>query len=430
MTFTVCKNLERTTLSKTKDVFTPQGRQRVMMGYYPRIMVLHNLDDIRREMALFGITQQSQELEASKSLAAMLKIEKLPPKKAKAIVDSAKAVGISTYLKVDGRQADAQLLIVGSLDKLHSLALKLADPSFYALLGKQIHEMLHDCNHHDFKLHCGAYTLNVGQRTHVMGVLNVTPDSFSDGGKYLNPDNAIAHAKELVAQGADIIDIGGESSRPGSEPITVEEELDRILPVLEGLLDEVAVPLSVDTYKAQVAEAALRLGAHIINDISGLRFDPDMAPLIAQYGVPVVIMHIRGTPQNMQQHPSYTSLMGEITEYLQQGIELACTAGINPEQIIIDPGIGFGKTVDHNLHIINRLSELKCLGKPIMVGTSRKSFIGQVLGAAPEQRQAGTAASVSCAISKGAHIVRVHDVASMVRVARLTDAIKNASPDN
>ncbi len=400
------------------------------MGYYPQIMVIHNLDDICHEMEVFGITHKYQAAEAPKSLTATLKIENLSPKKAKTIADSAKAAKTSAYLKTNGRQTDSQLLIIGSLDKLCRLAAQLAGSASQAALGKQIKAALDNYNRRDFNLHGDAYTLNLSQRTHIMGVLNVTPDSFSDGGKYLEPDKAIVHAKELVAEGADIIDIGGESSRPGSEPISAAEELARILPVLQGLIAEIPVPISIDTYKAQVAEAALRLGAHMINDISGLRFDPDMAPLIAKYKVPVIIMHIKGTPQNMQQNPTYKSLMGEITEYLQQGITLACTAGINPEQIIIDPGIGFGKTVKHNLQIINRLSALKCLGKPIMVGTSRKSFIGQVLDLPPERRQAGTAASVSCAILNGAHIVRVHDVAGMAQVARLTDAIRQAPIGN
>lgn len=342
------------------------------MGDYPQIMVIHNPDDVCREMEMMGISHKAPKEAAHRSQNIALKIDSFPSQKAKALVDNAQAS-------------------------------------------------------RDFSLHCGHYTLNLSQRTHVMGVLNVTPDSFSDGGVYLEPAKAIAHAKQLAAGGADIIDIGGESSRPGSAPITPEEELKRILPVLRVLLQEIPVPISIDTYKAKVAEAALEQGAHIINDISGLRFDPDMAPLIARYGVPVVIMHIKGTPRDMQQNPVYESLMGEIIGYLKQSIQLAHEAGIDPEQIVIDPGIGFGKTVQHNLQIINRLSELKVLGKPVLVGTSRKSFIGQVLKLPPGERGQGTAASVSCAIMNGAHIVRVHDVAGMARVAKLTDAITRAS---
>jgi dihydropteroate synthase len=278
----------------------------------------------------------------------------------------------------------------------------------------------------DFVLRCGSYTLNLGRRTHIMGVLNVTPDSFSDRKHFLEPAAAILHAKRMEAEGADIIDIGAESSRPGSEPVSVREELSRLIPVLRELVNEVAVPISIDTYKAKVAEAALDSGAHMINDISGLHFDPDMASVVARYKAAVVVMHIKGTPKDMQCKPVYDNLVQEIIDYLDQSLALADEAGIDPEQIIVDPGIGFGKTVRHNLQIINRLSEFKVLGKPILIGTSRKSFIGRVLGLPVEQREEGTAASVSCSILNGANIVRVHDVAKMARVAKLTDAIKQA----
>jgi dihydropteroate synthase len=228
----------------------------------------------------------------------------------------------------------------------------------------------------------------------------------------------------MAVQGADIIDIGGESTRPGAEPLTEEEELRRIIPVIERLAAESTTPISVDTYKASVAKTALKAGASLVNDISGLRFSPDMANVVADHGAALAIMHIKGTPRNMQQNPVYADVVGEVLQYLEEGIEIALKAGVDRGKILIDPGIGFGKTPEHNLTLLNRLSEFRVLGRPILIGTSRKRFIGTVLDIpAPEQRIEGTAATVALAIERGAQMVRVHDVAQMVRVARMTDAI-------
>lgn len=276
----------------------------------------------------------------------------------------------------------------------------------------------------DYKLNCKGRILDLGSRTHVMGILNVTPDSFSDGGRYFDEGRAVEHARQMAAQGADIIDIGGESTRPGAEPLSEEEELRRVIPVIRRLKQEIDLPVSIDTYKSRVADEALKAGACIVNDISGLRFSPDMARVVADHGAALVIMHIKGTPRDMQQNPVYRDVIGEITEYLSEGIEIAVKAGVDREKIVIDPGIGFGKTLEHNLIIMNRLSEFRALGRPILIGTSRKRFIGMVLEQnEPEQRIEGTAATVALAIERGASIVRVHDVDRMVRVARMTDAI-------
>lgn len=262
------------------------------------------------------------------------------------------------------------------------------------------------------------------KRTLIMGILNVTPDSFSDGGMFLDKDAAVRHGLEMVEQGADIIDIGGESSRPGSEPVSAQQEIERVVPVIEELGKKTNKLISIDTYKSATAKAALDVGASIINDISGMAFDPNMKQLAAKYRCPVVIMHIKGAPRDMQKDLSYNDLMGEIICYLKDRMVEAIQAGVDEEQIIIDPGIGFGKTADHNLEILRRLSELKCLGRPILVGTSRKATIGHVLGGLPtEDRLEGTAATVAIAISQGAGIVRVHDVKEMTLVARMTDAI-------
>ncbi|MDZ7330834.1 MAG: dihydropteroate synthase [candidate division KSB1 bacterium] len=274
-----------------------------------------------------------------------------------------------------------------------------------------------------YKLSVGAKTLDLSARTHIMGILNVTPDSFSDGGEYFEPDRAIARGMELARQGADIIDVGAESTRPGAEPISAEEEIARLLPVIRGLANLVDVPISVDTYKAPVAEAALHAGANMINDISGLRFDPDMKFVVARFQVPVVLMHIKGQPKNMQQDPHYDDVIGEICDYLAESIEMALAAGIPRDRIIIDPGIGFGKRLMDNYEIIRRLKEFSRLECPILVGPSRKSFIGKVLNLPPDQRLEGTIAAVVVAIQNGAHIIRVHDVLPMVRACQIADRL-------
>jgi len=261
-----------------------------------------------------------------------------------------------------------------------------------------------------------------------MGILNVTPDSFSDGGRYFDKASAIRRAYEMVEEGADIIDVGGESTRPGSEPVPLQEEIDRTIPVIEEISKKIKVPVSIDTYKAEVARRALDAGASIVNDISGLRFDPEMPKVVSQYKVPVVIMHIKGTPNDMQANPIYEALIPEITDYFRESIRLAVESGITEDKIIIDPGIGFGKTFDHNLEIIKNLREFTLLEKPLLVGVSRKAFIGKILGDAPvSERLEGSEAAAAISILNGANIIRVHDVKEMKKVALVADAIKRMS---
>jgi len=277
-----------------------------------------------------------------------------------------------------------------------------------------------------FTLRCGSATLEIGQRTLVMGIVNVTPDSFSDGGQFLHPARAIEHGLALAEAGADILDIGGESTRPGSEPVDAETECARVLPVIAALARQATVPVSIDTSKAIVARRALDAGAAILNDVTALRGDPGMAAAAADSGAPLVLMHMRGTPRTMQQAPHYDDLMGEVTGYLRKAMARAVAAGVSEEQIVVDPGLGFGKTLGHNLELVRRLGELRSLGRPILVGPSRKSMIGQVLGVPAHQRLHGTAALVALAVARGAHIVRVHDVAAMSHVARMADAVVEA----
>jgi len=257
-----------------------------------------------------------------------------------------------------------------------------------------------------------------------MGVLNVTPDSFSDAGKFFDKVKAIEHANDMARDGADIIDIGGESTRPGASDLSVEEELDRILPVIEHVVKQIEIPISIDTRKSKVAEASIRAGAKIVNDISGLRHDPQMASIVAKYGAVLIVMHIKGEPRDMQLNPTYKNLIKEVISFLKESIDIAKRAGVHEDNLIIDPGIGFGKTVEHNLEILNRLDEFKILNLPICIGTSRKSFIGRVLDISePEERLFGSLATCAVAIMKGASLLRVHDVKETVQVARMTDSI-------
>lgn len=274
-----------------------------------------------------------------------------------------------------------------------------------------------------------------GTRTYVMGILNITPDSFSGDGLAATGEvvaAALAQARLFAAAGADILDVGGESTRPGAEAVSATEEQARVLPVIQALAVELDVPISIDTYKTEVAAAALDAGAHLVNDVWGLRGDPQLAPLVAERGVPIILMHNRSNPANAELRDllggryvgvEYINLLEDIKRELLESVELAHKAGIQDENIILDPGIGFGKTVEQNLELINRCGELRELGYPLLAGPSRKSFIGYTLDLPPEQRVEGTAAAVAVAITRGVDLVRVHDVEQLVRVVKITDAI-------
>lgn len=279
-----------------------------------------------------------------------------------------------------------------------------------------------------FRLRLRSGVLSLGERTLVMGVLNVTPDSFSDGGKFLDAKRAVEHALKMQRDGADLLDIGAESTRPGSEPISAGEELRRLLPVLDGLRGRLKIPISVDTQKAAVAEIALGAGAQILNDISGLRSDPRLAKVAARYGAPLILMHMRGNPRTMQKGPFARDVLQDVIGGLRRAIATGRKAGMAKSQMVIDPGIGFGKSFAQNYELLANLPELAKLGYPVMVGTSRKGFLGASLAkkgkpAPPDERIWATAASVAASILNGAHIVRVHEVAEMVQVARVSDAL-------
>ena len=270
---------------------------------------------------------------------------------------------------------------------------------------------------------CKKGVLRLSERTHVMGILNRTPDSFSDGGIFTDDDTAMRHIERMAKEGADIIDIGGESTRPGSKGVGLTEELKRVVPIIKKAQANMDVPISVDTRRSEVAEAALEAGASMVNDITALRHDAGMKHVVARHRAPVILMHMKGTPETMQARPEYDDVIAEVISYLAGSIEEAKAAGIPEEKIIVDPGIGFGKTAAHNLFIIKELKRFKVFDRPILIGTSRKSFIGGVLKSEVGDRLMGTAASVAAGILNGANMIRVHDVGEMVEVARLTDAI-------
>jgi len=334
--------------------------------------------------------------------------------------------GLPKVLRGAARDADA-VLLSGSGDELQALSTALnGRGGELAEVGRALSSGLSAWGGTPEPIDIGRRRFEWGRRTYLMGILNVTPDSFSAGGRYHHPAAAVAAGERRAGEGADLIDIGGESTRPGSEPVSVEKELNRVLPVIERLSKLVDVPLSVDTTKAAVAEAAVRAGASLVNDISGLRFDPEMAPTVARLGGPVCLMHIQGVPRTMQREVGYQDLMAEVLEYLEGSLELARQAGIAPQKLLVDPGIGFGKTAGHNLFLLRNLRQLRALGCPLLVGASRKSFIGKVTGSEIGHRLPGSLAMLAAAIQAGADVVRVHDVSESVAAARMMDAVAHA----
>ena len=387
---------------------------------------MHNLSaadpaGVREELAKIGADHAGAVLMEAKALHRLIKIYDLSPKQANIIKQEMLGKGgdaAVTRGTVDSSVEKTDVLMMGTEKQYRAVIKKLRmQPFGLTRLAGQLEDILNNLRGRKTRvLECRGKKITLGGRTLVMGILNITPDSFSDGGKFDDPETALAHARRMEAEGADIIDLGGESTRPGYVPVGLEEELDRVLPVLRALVHEVKVPVSIDTTKAEVARRALAEGAHIVNDQWALRADPGLAPLCAQYGVPLVMMH-------NQRDTEYRDLMGDMVRYFEESIQVAVSAGVPRDSIIIDPGIGFGKTVEQNIEVMRRMRELDCLGLPVLLGTSRKSLIGKTLQLPSEQRVEGTGATVALGIVNGADIVRVHDVKEMVRVARMTDAM-------
>jgi dihydropteroate synthase len=332
--------------------------------------------------------------------------------------------GLTLHTQTRAGQKD-DLLVVGRIQEVEAFANALSSSGqpTAALALEMLNQLARTYPRTYHTLACGGKTLDFSVKTGIMGILNVTPDSFSDGGRYLHPQAAVDRAYQMVEEGVDIIDIGGQSSRPGSYPVSEADEAGRVLPVVEAVAKSVSAIISVDTYRAGIARAALDLGAHLINDISALRFDPALLTVVAERRVPLILMHMKGMPRDMQLNPSYDALIDEVFAFLRERLGVAQAGGIPAEHLLIDPGIGFGKGARHNLELLRKLCHFRVLGRPMVVGTSRKSFIGRILGTEVHERLEGTAATVAAAILHGVDIVRVHDVQPMVRVARVLDAM-------
>lgn len=394
-----------------------------------RYLHITNASEAIHQMKKVGVDPTGIKLMERKSLHFNLKVEGIDPRTANLLKQEMLSLGGD--VAVDGRGLDCSTqqtdaLIMGTQKHFEKLILKLGQYPDLQSLGQSIKETIRNISKIQFAIRCRKKTLSLGKRTLLMGVLNVTPDSFSDGGLFFDKENAIAHGIRMFEEGADIIDIGGESTRPGSKPLELEEELRRIIPVIESLSKKVEVPISIDTYKSAVAQRAIEAGAEIINDISGLRFDPSLAQVAARENTPLVLMHIRGTPETMQKDIYYESLFSEILHYLKGSIQMAESAGVDPQQIIVDPGIGFGKTAEDNFLIIKNLYEFRILGKPILLGTSRKSFIGKILNEAAGGRLEGTLSSIAIGVLNGAHVIRSHDVLQAKKAITVADAIRLA----
>jgi dihydropteroate synthase len=392
-----------------------------------RVLVADGPDAVLRELRRTGCSDEGARIMLPKGSVRLVHLRAVPAPAATLLKQEMLSAGgdAAIHWEVISCGVDAtDVVLVGTEGQLGTACAKLRRAPFgLPATGEAILDTLWRYADGEYSLHCGPHTLVLGQKTYIMGILNATPDSFSGDGLAGNLDALVRQAEAMLADGADILDVGGESTRPGAEEVPLAEELRRVLPTVRALAP-LGVPVSVDTYKSTVAGEALAAGATIVNDISGLRFDPAMAGVAAAAGVPVVIMHIKGTPRTMQKNPEYADLMGEVCAYLEESTALALAAGIPRDQVVLDPGFGFGKTVAHNLELIRRLRELRSYGQPVLMGTSRKSTIGTVLGGLPpEERLEGTAATVALSIQHGADIVRVHDVKAMARVARMTDAI-------
>ncbi|MFA4858528.1 MAG: dihydropteroate synthase [Candidatus Margulisiibacteriota bacterium] len=332
-----------------------------------------------------------------------------------------------SYGTVNWSERATDVLVTGNRRMFEELFKKLALHQFgLPCLSGQIKIALDNYCGFPAAIKIGSRRFDFKKRAYIMGILNVTPDSFSDGGKFLEIGAAVAQALQMQSAGADLIDVGGESTRPGSEPVSVKEEICRVVPVIRALKKVLRIPVSIDTYKAAVADAALIAGAAMVNDISGLRFDKKMARVVAQAKVPVCVMHILGRPKNMQKNPAYRDLISEIYGALKESVAIGESAGILGEKIIVDPGLGFGKQVADNFEILRRLKEFKGLGQPILAGPSRKSFIGAVLNLPPAERDAGTVAAVAAAVFGGANIIRVHAVGLMRQVIKVAERIGTA----
>jgi dihydropteroate synthase len=396
-----------------------------------KIIKINNLGEAVVIFQKIGVDPYGIEAMAPKTLNINILLKDKPCKIANIIKQEMLSIGGDAAVargSIACSIASTDVLIMGTLKQISALIKKIEKQPFgLNIIAQDILEILKNNRQNQYILKTSQREIILGKKTIVMGILNVTPDSFSDGGLFYNHKNAVDRGLQIIDEGADIIDIGGESSRPEAQSVDAKIELERVIPIIEKLVKKTNTPISIDTTKAKVARPALASGAEIVNDISALSGDKKMARTVSDAGAAVILMHMRGNPQSMQKNNLvYDDLMGEIISYLKTSSEKAISAGVDKNCLVIDPGIGFGKTAEDNYKIIKNLSELKGLGIPIMIGPSRKSFIGKVIGGKPHERIEGTAATVAAAIINGSQIIRVHDVAAMKKVCAVTDAIVSA----
>jgi dihydropteroate synthase len=394
----------------------------------PYVLAFKSSEDLVSEFKKIGVDWGGVGIMAPKGISRIVKVSPIRSFSANILKQEMLSLGGDVALSRDsitGKAKKTACLIIGNSSQISHLIEKLKHQPFgLDLIGQEVKVALKNFEEKRSVLDLSGKKIRLGNHTLVMGIINATPDSFSgDGIVALDPQEACEFALTMVRDGADILDIGGESSRPGSRRISAKEEIRRVLPIFKKISKKIRVPLSIDTTKSEVAHAALDAGASIVNDISALRSDRKMARLAARYKAAVVLMHMKGTPATMQKAPCYDDVMHEIMSFLQERMDRALDAGIPRERIIVDPGIGFGKELGHNLEILRRLSDLKSLGRPVLIGLSRKRFIGSILDADIRNRAWGTAAALGLAIAGGANIVRVHDVREMKQVVKLTDTV-------
>lgn len=413
------------------------SRKMTLFNNAIKVLSISRAEDLATVMRGLKVDPYGIKIMLPKGLQHIIRINSLPGISANILKQELLSLGGECALPkgaLTARNKKTDCLLIATMAQYSSLIEKLKKQPFdLKKISADIAGVLENYTREEFPLKLGRYRMDTGKSARIMGIVNATPDSFSGDGLYRNPiakwenkrlDYLVEYAVKQVRDGADILDIGGESSRPQAAPVSLKDELARTIPLIKILAKRIKAPISIDTRKPEVARAALDNGAVMVNDITGLR-DPKMAGIISRYNAACVIMHMKGTPRTMQKAPAYRSLIDEILDFLSRSVEQAQQAGVKPDKIVIDPGIGFGKTTAHNLEILKRLAEFKSLGKPIMIGASRKSFIGDILSLPVEKRLIGTMASCVLAVANGAGIVRVHDVKETAQALKLTQAILN-----
>jgi len=404
-----------------------QLREGRRVNYRARVLVADGPEARAGEITAVGADGAAAHRLARTVERLLLRLERVQWRTASALVDEARAAGAECVLSpllLEHDDRSGPVLLIGDADACERVAEAMCGGDARGRsVGRQISEALAGWSGEALlPLRCGGRELELAERTLVMGIINVTPDSFSGDGIAHDPDAALRQAERLVEDGADILDVGGQSTRPGSDPVSEEEEIARTLPAVEAICGRLDVVVSIDTARPEVARLAIEAGAVMVNDVRGLRAE-GMIELVAETSAAACIMHMRGAPRDMQAAPRYDDLMTEIYGFLADRVDAAVAGGVERDRLLVDPGFGFGKTINHNLEILRRLGELRCLGLGVVIGTSRKSTIGKVLDAQPDERVFGTAATCAVAIANGANIIRVHDVRQMVQVARMTDAV-------